>query len=167
MQTPYRKPGKYNYASSDPHMTRVKFDELQNNLKKLNKYVLPKAREEVERLAALGDFSDNAEYQIAKGRLRALNRRAADLEQLLARAEIIPKLSGSQIIEIGSVVTIKNNEGQENTYQILGSSETDPSRGIVSHHSPLGQALLNKSVGDEISMKIGDRIIKQKIIKIN
>ena len=67
---------------------------------------------------------------------------------------------------MGSIVTIEMNR-KEKTYTILGSTETNPSKGIISHNSPIGLALMNKGVGDIVEIKIANKKIKYKIINID
>ncbi len=69
-------------------------------------------------------------------------------------------------MQIGNFVTLSLN-GKEKEYQILGSEETNPTAGVISHHSPLGSALIGRKVGDELRVDLSDRQIKYKIIKIN
>lgn len=164
MQLPVRKPGKYTHLKPDQHLTRAKFNELKNKLEWL-KFNRPRAAEEVKRLAAMGDFSENAAYQIAKGRLRGMNQKILELEDHLKRAVIIKPDKNSGLIQLGSQVTVIN-AGREKTYLILGSSETDPKRGIISSHSPIGSALLGKKIGDQLKIKLADRKVEYKIIRI-
>lgn len=166
MRVPIRKPGKYTHNKIDGHMTREKYEELKKKLEKWKKFSRPQAAEEVKRLAAFGDFSENAEYQIAKGRLRSLNQRILETEDILKRAEIIDKNNGRDIVSIGSTVTIETG-GKQRIYQILGSSETDPSQGIISNKSPIGSALIGRRVGDEVRISLQNKEVKYKIIKIN
>jgi len=153
MQIPYRKPGKYALEKPDPQISQARFDELTKKLDKLKNVTRPPAIAEVKRLAMTGYFSENYAYQIAKGRLRGINNRIITIEAELNRAQIIrPK--NKDIIEIGHTVTV-NYDGVEKTYQILGSAETDPASGHISHNSPLGQALLDHKIGDIIIFKAG------------
>lgn len=165
MQTPQRKPGKYSHFKPDPHLTEAKYNELKNKLERLKKYSQPRAIEEVKRLAEMGDFSENAAYQIAKGRLRGINQGILDITDHLKRAIIIAPHS-SDTVQIGSIVTVEVN-GKQKEYQILGSSETDPTRGVISHNSPIGSALIGCRVGDVERIKLNDKIVEYKIIKIS
>src|SRR3989339_346867 len=88
MQTPKRKLGKYSHLKPDPLLTAGKIIELQNKLKKMKK-AQPGLILEVKRLALDGDFSENAAYQIAKGRLRGLNQGMLDIENHLKSAIVI------------------------------------------------------------------------------
>ena len=145
-------------------MTQVKFDELEAKLRKL-KEVRPHAAQEVARLAELGDFSENVEYQLAKGRLRGINSGILKLERQLNDAEIIAPNKKTDTVQVGHTVTIECN-GKLKIYQILGSSETKPEKGIISHNSPIGSALLGHGVGDCVKIKVGEKEVEYKIIKI-
>lgn len=164
MQTPIRKPGKYTHLKPDQYLTEAKFNELKNKLERL-KFNRPRAAEEVKRLAEMGDFSENAAYQMAKARLRGLNQKILEIEDHLKRAVIIKPDKNSGLAQLGSQVTIIS-AGRKKTYLILGSSETNPQLGIISSHSPIGSALLGKKIGDQIKVKLADKEIEYKIIKI-
>ncbi|MCD4694082.1 GreA/GreB family elongation factor [bacterium] len=165
MRVPIRKPGKYTHLKTDPNITEDKYIRLKNELKNLKEIKRPPAIREVKRLALLGDFSENAAYQIAKGKLRGINGRILKIEDRLIRAEIIKKPKGNKFVQLGHFVTIEKS-GQEKTYQILGSSETKPGSGTISHLSPLGKSLMGKSIGDIAEIKLPEKSVKYKIIKI-
>lgn len=164
MRTPQRKPGKYTGLKPDPHITVKKYQELKNKLENLKK-IRPQAIEEVQRLALMGDFSENAAYQIAKGRLRGMNQKMLDIEEHLKNSIIIEPDKNKNQVRLGGRVTIKNNN-QEKTYVILGSSETDPANNIISHNSPLGAKLMGKKIGDKIILETKNKKNEYKIIKI-
>lgn len=136
----------------DPLLTKEKFAELKSKLEHL-KSIRPKQAEEVSRLADLGDFSENAGYQFAKSRLRGINSGIAAIEKQLTNAEIIITEEQTDTVQVGHTVTIKN-DGKAKTYQLLGSTETNPQKGIISYLSPIGAALIGHSVGDIVTIKI-------------
>jgi len=164
MQVPIRKPGKYTHEKPDPHLTEDKFNELRNKLERLKKISHPRAAEEVRRLAEMGDFSDNAAYSMAKGRLRGINQRILDLEDHLKGAVII-KRNNADIVRLGNEVSVEVN-GKQKTFLILGSSETDPNKGIISHNSPIGKALMGCKTGEMVKIKTKTGIAEYKILKI-
>jgi hypothetical protein len=102
MQTPYRKPGKFSHIKPDPEITQAKFDELASKLDRLKNKTRFKAMEEVRIQAENGDFSENASYQIAKGRLRSINQRILDLENQLKVAVIIKTVKNPSTVAIGT-----------------------------------------------------------------
>lgn len=166
MRVPIRKGGKYTFLKPDPHLTAEKFAQLQQELERLTKIVQPRAIIEVQRLAELGDFSENTAYQMAKGRLRGLNQRILDLQDHLKRAIIFAKPLDSSVVSLGSQVTVEIN-GRERTYQILGSSETDPAAGIISHNSPIGAALIGRRVGETSRLRLAGQEVICRIVQIN
>jgi transcription elongation factor GreA len=164
MQTPIRKPGKYTHLKPDQYITKAKYNELKNKLDRL-KFNRPCLAEEVKKYASDGDFSENAAYQIAKGKLRGINQKILEIEDHLKRAIIIKPIKNSGIVRLGSNVTV-SAASREKTYLILGSSETNPASGIISSSSPIGSALMNKKLGNKIKIKLAGREIEYQIIKI-
>ena len=163
MQIPFRKPGEFTHIIPDPHLTQNKFNELTDKLGKL-KDALPKAIQELQRLAEMGDFSENAAYQMAKGRVRGINDRIFDITEQLKAAIIIKPGKNKEEVQLGSRVRVKLN-GRENTYQILGSAEIDLSKNVISHNSPLGASLMGKRAGDSFIFRAGGEITGE-IIKV-
>ncbi len=164
MRVPIRKGDKRLGQKPDPYLTEEKFIALKNKLDKLKNFSRPKEAAEVRRLAEMGDFSENAGYQLAKGRLRGINQRIIDLENHLKVAVIIKTDPNLKTIQIGSRVTLER-DGQKKVYTILGSSETDPTNNVISYSSPLGVALIGRVLGDKINVILANReveyIIKQ------
>ncbi len=145
-------------------MTREKFEELGKKLLRMKKD-RPILASEVKRLGENGDFSENAEYQIAKGKLRSLNQKILDTGALLASASIIGPKKASNTVELGNTVFLESR-GKSFSYKILGSLESDPRKGIISSSSPIGEALLGKRLGESFKIKISEKEIEYKIIKI-
>jgi transcription elongation factor GreA len=164
MRQPIRKADKYLRGKPDPKMTQAKFEELTADLARM-KRVRPPLAAEVKRLAAMGDFSENAAYQIAKGRLRGLNQAMLDVEDQLAHAEIIEPNKNKAVVGLGNYVTVESS-GRIKKFHILGSTETDPDAGIISASSPLGSALLGKKAGETADIKLANKTVGYKIIKI-
>lgn len=148
MRLPNRKPGKYTFPQFDPNITQAKLEELKQHLANVRKK-LPQAIKEVQQYGENGDFSENAEYQVAKGRLRGLNKAVEELQYQINHAIIIPTPTDTRTVQIGHTVTVQVN-GVEKTFTILGSTETNPAAGIISYQSPVGAALLGHSVGDTV-----------------
>jgi len=166
MRVPIRKGSPYARIKPDPNLTWEKFEQLKNQLEKLTKVSRPREAEEVKRLALMGDFSENAGYQLAKGRLRGINQRIIDLENIIKQAEIISFGNNNGQVDLGSLVTVEMNQ-QTKSYRILGSAETNPSAGIISHNSPLGAALMHRRVGDVISVNTNGIKKEYQIISIS
>lgn len=165
MRTPQRKPGIYAGLKPDQNITTEKHQELTAKLEKLKKISQPRAIAEVKHLALDGDFSENAAYQIAKGRLRSINQRITDITDHLKRAVIIEHKSNNNFIQLGHRVTVEIN-GKEKNYLILGSSEANLDKNIISNNSPIGSALMGKKVGDIVEVQLVAKVVKYKIIRI-
>ncbi|HSG34295.1 MAG TPA: transcription elongation factor GreA [Sphingomonadaceae bacterium] len=120
----------------------------------------PKIVDAIEEARAHGDLSENAEYHAAKERQGQVEAQIGDLEDKVSRAQIIdPKsLSGDRIV-FGATVTLLDEDEKPCKYQIVGQAEADARRGRISYNSPLGKALIGKSVGDEVEVTVpsGDR----------
>ncbi len=164
MRTPIRKPGRYTHLKPDPRLSPSKLAELQDKLRQL-KEKLPHVAQEVKRLSEMGDFSENAAYAMAKGRLRGMNQRILELEDQLNHAEVITPAQDVFTVQLGHRVTIET-AGKLVTYRILGSTETNPNQGVISHHSPIGSALMGHRVGDTVTFKSAAKIIECKVVKI-
>ena len=168
MQIPIRKKEqhrRYADAGGPVLLTKAGIKRLEQTLNDLEKNQLPKAITEVRRTAEMGDFSENAAYQEAKARMRRIHGRITMIRDRLSRAQVI-KHASSGFVEIGSIVVL-NIGGTEKTFEIVGPSETNPSRGRISHLSPLGSALRGHSAGDQIRLATSGKEITCQIIKIS
>jgi transcription elongation factor GreA len=139
-------------------------DELQELKVVRRKDVAAKIKE----ARSQGDLSENAEYDAAKEEQAEIEARIGLIEKMLRNAEVIDEDDlDADSISIGSKVTILDLEyNEEVEYLIVGSTEADPIGGRISNESPLGIALLDKRVGDNISVEAPDGIIKYKILAI-
>ena len=103
-----------------------------------------------------GDLSENAEYHAARERQSFIEGRIKEIEDKLARAEVIDpsKLEGDKVA-FGAMVTLSNTDsGEEVTYRILGADESDLAKGSISITSPLARSLIGKQVGDEVKVRM-------------
>jgi transcription elongation factor GreA len=103
-----------------------------------------------------GDLSENAEYHAARERQSFVEGRVKELENKLARAEVIDpsKLSGDRVA-FGATVKLSNvDSGEEVSYRILGADESELAKGSIGITSPLARSLIGKRVGDEVKMRM-------------
>jgi transcription elongation factor GreA len=114
----------------------------------------------------MGDLSENADYIKAKEDQGFLEGRIQELEYLLGNAVIIENEGNKDIVSIGSHVTIQEEDFPEETYHLVGPTETDPSKGMISNESPIGKALMEHKAGDTVEAETPGGIIKLKILKI-
>ena len=116
----------------------------------------PKISREIGIARDHGDISENAEYHAAKERQGMVEAQIKDLEDKLARVEIIDptKLSGSKV-RFGATVSLSNVETSESsTYQIVGADEANIDEGTISVSAPLARALIGKEAGDEVTVNL-------------
>jgi transcription elongation factor GreA len=114
----------------------------------------PKISRDIGTARDHGDISENAEYHAAKERQGMVEAQIKDLEDKLARSEIIDpaRLSGSRI-RFGATVSLANVETDEHvTYQIVGADEANIDEGTISISAPLARALIGKEAGDEVTV---------------
>jgi transcription elongation factor GreB len=134
-------------------MTPECYETLLGELRYLADVERPKVVDEVSAAAAQGDRSENAEYIYGKKRLREIDRRLYFLKSRLEMAKIIdPEKQQSTTIQFGAKVTLEDENGLKKVWHIVGEDEAAPSRGLISWRSPIGAALLNKRVDDEIEV---------------
>lgn len=113
----------------------------------------------------LGDLKENGYYQASRQKVNAIDARLRRLKFLI-RYGVIKEASQSDIVEIGSTVTIKTGE-QESTYQIVGGEESNPSEGKISHKSPLCRALIGKKVGEKVELILPAGTTTYSLLKIS
>ena len=114
----------------------------------------------------MGDLSENADYHKAKEDQGFLEGRIMEIEMILRNAVLIEDNVNKDIIQIGSHVTIQEGNEEPETYHLVGPAEADPRKGKISHESPIGQALMDKKVGDVAEAETPGGKIKFKILKI-
>ena len=165
MQIPTRRSDKIPRIKIEAKITLDKYKQIERNLEFLKK-IQPQEAAEVKELSTTGDYSENAGYQEAKYKLRRTNSKIEKLKNLLAQAEIIEINKDSKQANIGSEVEIEC-QGIKKKYQILGSLETNPAKGLISDSSPLGSALIGKRIGEVFTLEINKQKKEYKIISIS
>ncbi|HVN97735.1 MAG TPA: transcription elongation factor GreA [Syntrophorhabdaceae bacterium] len=146
--------------------------EGYENLKKEHEFLLnvkrPQILQLIEEARGHGDLSENAEYDAAKEAFQFLQKKVAEIEEMIKNSEIIDvRAANGEAVQFGSSVTLTNlDTDEEVVYRIVGPYESDIRKGTISITSPLGQALMGKCVGDEVNFKApgGERVYE--VIKI-
>jgi transcription elongation factor GreA len=144
------------------------YERLKRELEELKTV---KRREIVERIKAaraLGDLSENFDYQDAKRQQAFLEGRIRDLETVLSRAKIVPRPDNAgEVVHLGSKVTLLDlDTNKERTITVVGSFEADPLQDLISVLSPLGEAVLGKTVGEEVVVNTPKGIVRYRIVRI-
>jgi len=146
-------------------LTQKGFNDLQLELEDLIKNKKSKAIDRLSKARSMGDLKENSEYTAAKEELALVEGRIQEINNVLSNAEVTLMYKAGNKIEIGSTVTVDIN-GQKDTFQIVGEFEADPMNKKLSQNSPIGQALINKKVGDLVEVNIPAGKIQYKIIEI-
>ena len=135
-------------------MTQNGFVKLNEELRWRQQEERPRIIEAIAEARAHGDLSENAEYHAAKEAQSHNEGRVGELEDLIARAEVIDlsKMSGSKIKFGATVKLVDEDTEEEKTYQIVGDQEADVKAGRISISSPIARALIGKEVGDNIEV---------------
>lgn len=134
------------------YLSKEKYNELEKELEDLRSEGRKEVAERLKAAKALGDLSENSEYQEAKQAQEDLEFKINQLDNILRNSEIIKKSGKKGIVSVGSEVKVKKN-GKTAQYTIVGSSESNPSEGFISNESPVGKALLGKQKGDKVEIK--------------
>ncbi|MBI4527922.1 MAG: transcription elongation factor GreA [Deltaproteobacteria bacterium] len=150
-------------------MTYRGYQRLLEELKRLKSVERPKLVNEIEEARGHGDLSENAEFHAAKERQSLLDVQIREIEDRLARAQVIDvsKLSGDKVV-FGATVTLADGEtGEKVVYQIVGDHEAEPKNGKISISSPIARALIGKCEGDEVQARTPTGIRTFEILGLN
>src|ERR1700757_1112948 len=149
-------------------MTAEGYSALESELKHCQQVERPRIIQQITDARTHGDLSENAEYHAAKESQSINEAHIAELEDKLARAEVIDvsKLSGDTV-KFGATVTLVDEDTDEKkSYQIVGESEADVKSGKVSITSPIARALISKKVGDTVEVNTPGGGKSYEILKI-
>ncbi len=149
-------------------MTATGFNRLQEELKRLKTIDRPAIIRAIAEARDHGDLSENAEYHAARERQGFIEGRVMELEDKIARAEVIDvsKLSG-KVVKFGATVTLADEETDEKTvYQIVGEDEADIAKGRLSVTSPLARALIGKSIGESVEVSTPRGARAYEVVKV-
>ena len=150
------------------YLTQKGFDELKVELDDLINVKRPANIIAIKEARALGDLSENADYDSARDEQAQIEGRIQKIEKMLENAVIIEETSTDQV-GIGSTVQIKymdEDDDETDEYQIVGSQEADPFMSKISNESPIAQALLNRKVGDIVTVESPNGSYKVEITEI-
>jgi len=149
-------------------MTAGGYTALDEELKRLKTLERPSVIAAISEARAHGDLSENAEYHAAKERQGWIEGRIAEIEDKIARAQIIDvsRLSGSQV-KFGATVTVVDEDTEdEGRYQIVGEHEADVKQGRISLSSPLSRAMIGKEVGEVVEVNTPGGVKAYEILKV-
>ncbi len=149
-------------------MTVEGYNALDEELKRLKTVERPAVIAAIAEARSHGDLSENAEYHAAKERQGWIEGQIAEIEDKMARAQVIDvsKLSGNQV-KFGATVSVVDEDTEEEArYQIVGEHEADVKRGRVSVTSPIARAIIGKEMGDVVEVNTPGGVKAYEITKV-
>ena len=148
------------------YLTEEGYQELKQELDDLINVKRPLNIKAIKEARALGDLSENAEYDAARNEQAELEGRIKKLEQILENVSIIEQVDNDEV-SIGNTVKIKYvDDGEVDEYQIVGSQEADPFASKISNESPIAKALLGRRVGEVVDVESPNGVYQVEITSI-
>lgn len=147
-------------------LTKAGIAELETELKALVAERSAVA-DRIKTAREFGDLAENAEYQSARQEQEKNEARIAELEHILQNSDLIKVTSSNDKVGLGSSVKLKSSNGKTKEFQVVGTVEADPLNGKISDESPIGKALLDQKVGDDIEIKTPAETTVYKIVSIS
>ena len=155
-------------VNNSNEMTREGYDNLNAELEHLITVVRKENALRLKEAIALGDISENAEYDAAKDAQAETEERITEIEEILRTAVIVDESDeGDDTVQTGRTVTIKElNLGITATYKIVGTTEADPLNGKLSNASLVGEHLIGNKAGDVVEFQVPDGMAKYEILEV-
>lgn len=149
-------------------ITRDGYEKLQRDLRRLKTVERPQNVQEIAEARAHGDISENAEFHAAKERQGQIEARIVQVEDRLARAQVIePGSEPPDAVRFGTTVVLEDTAtGEEVRYTLVGEDESDAAAGRISVSSPVARALLGKAQGDEVKVQVPKGTREFEILEI-
>lgn len=149
------------------YVSKESLEARRAELEDIIKNQIPASKKAIEAARELGDLRENSEYKMAREHDETLSARRAQLQRDISRAEVVDfAMAPTDVVGIGSVVTLeKDGKGRETCY-IRGAWDSDPDKNIYSYKTPLAQALLERRVGDVVETNIEGHKTIWKILSI-
>ena len=148
-------------------LTQKGYDELQSELENLQTVQRPALAVRLKDAIAMGDLSENFDYHDAKRQQGMMEARIRDLKMILGSATIIECTGSNGCVAIGSKVMVKDEDGFEEEYMIVGPLETDPSNGKISFECSMGAALMDCKAGDKVSVETPAGVFGYEILSVS
>lgn len=154
-------------SPKEVYLTPEGLEKLKAELDHLRTVRRQEVASRIQKAKELASPVDNAEYEEAKNEQAFVEGRILQLEKMVKNASIIrAEEAASDTVILGSRVTVRDQDGEERDYAIVGSAEADPTEGRISNESPVGRALLGRRAGDEVQVQAPARVLKFVIVKI-
>ena len=148
-------------------MTRPGFEKLRDELDRLKHVERPSIIKAIAEARAHGDLSENAEYHAAREKQSFIEGHIGELEMKVGNAEVIEPPTSGERVTFGSTVLLEDESGKGLRYQIVGSDENEPAKGLISILSPLARTLIGKRVGDHVTAQLPAGTKTFDILQVN
>ncbi len=158
--------GRIEMADKQVLVTEEGYKKLEEKLQYLKSVKRIEIAERLKAAIALGDLSENSEYDDAKNEQAFLEGEIQDLEAKI-RNSVIIKNDVTDVVQMGNTIVLKDLEFDEiETYTLVGTTEADPTEFKISDESPVGRAILGQKVGAQVDVQAPNGIIKYEIVEI-
>jgi len=156
-------------SEQDVILTREGLEQLEDELENLRSVKRAEVKERLKEAIALGDLSENSEYDDAKNEQAFMEGRILELEKMIRNAKVIDDdVQQEGVISVGSLVKVRDIEFDEiSEYRLVGTVEADPMNNRISNESPVGRALLGHKAGETVNVEVPAGIIKMEILEIS
>lgn len=149
------------------YVTPEGLQQIKDELDQLKTVRREEVSQKLEAAIRQGDLKENADYHDAKEEQGFIEARIRQLEDSLRRAKVIEKKGPSNVVRVGSKVTVSEiGADDEEIYSIVGAHEADPAKGRISNESPIGSALLGAKKGQTVSVQTPAGLIDFQVINI-
>jgi transcription elongation factor GreA len=153
--------------SQQIYMSRGGIERLRAEYERITNQEIPANAAEIARAREFGDLRENAEYHAAREKHGLLTARADAMRADLSRAVVLTRdIVRTDAVSVGTRVRLKDREGQERRYVLLGPPDADVERGVISYLTPLGQALMGKKPGEAVRLDIGDAVHELVVLEV-
>ena len=146
-------------------LTKEGLMQIKTEYDQLTKVKRPQITQRIQIAREFGDLAENSEYDAAKDEQSLLETRIAQLEEVLAKVQIIRQTLGTDFVTIGSTIFVEV-DGQKDEFTIVGTVEADPAKKKISNESPVGAAMLGAKVGEVVEVTTPIVRAKYKILEI-
>ncbi len=149
-------------------LTKEGLKRLEDELQELRTAGRTEVAEAIREAQELGAMETDGQYEDAKNQQAFLEGRIQEIEKMLEQAELIDERAAqrSQVVQVGSTVSLRTKDNKRQTYKLVGPAEASPVDGRISHESPVGRALLGKKRGDKVQVSAPGGVVEMTITTV-
>jgi transcription elongation factor GreA len=148
------------------YLTKEGRARLEAEIEELETVGRKEVAERIRQAKELGDISESGEYEDAKNKQAFLEGRIREIRNILNNAQLIEEETGTREVRVGSSVTVRYEDGEEEEWMIVGAAEANPRNGKISNESPIGSALLGAKPRQKVLATTPNGVTKLTVVKI-